>query len=967
MSSTILSYNLHGFNQGKHLLNYYCTKGTDDILFLQEHWLSPDSLNKIDFVCPGYYAFSVSSFESSVSSGLLRGRPYGGLAILVKNNYRSSCKLIRKHERFIAILFNDLLLINVYFPSPSRMDCKEETIELIAQIEELIIDTPDISDVIIGGDFNCNLDVNNWSSNIISDLMKNFSLKSCNSLVQNINNLDYTYFHETLGQYSYLDYFLVSPALADLVQKHEICSDEPNLSDHMPIRIYIDNSVIALCAPVNSFSESKHCYINDWKKADLLSYYELTRRGLQPLLSNVLEKDSVFVSHTENKLKLVEDACIARKLINSTYTAIVEILLNSAQQSVPVIKVDANKFWWDQELKELKEKCINSNNLWIAAGRPRCGHLFDTKMKDKREYKKTVNRKKIDSKNYFTNDLHEALLSKDNSRFWKTWKNSFSDRKSSVSPTINGISDPSLVTEMFGKYFSGICFPNPIKDETSKNIFNEEFHDYVGDCIDVNSEFSVELIDNIISEMSKGKAAGIDNLTIEHVQHAHPIIVTILKRLFSSIIHYSIVPDLFGQGLTVPLIKENDNNSNNKTVDQFRAITISPVISKIFEHCILRNYSDYFITNPSQFGFKKQLGCRHVIYCVKQVVDYFTRAGSTVNICTIDISKAFDKVNYYILFSKLLKRYVPKNIVKTLVDWYTNSYIYVKWSGVLSTCYKISSGVRQGGVLSPVLFNLYVDDVLIELQRSQLGCVIKGNVLNSFMYADDLIILSVLVSDLQRLIDIAVESLDNIMLSVNSKKCCCMRVGKRFASSCHNIKVCKNEIEWANEFRYLGVYLNSGHILKFNKEFGKKKFYRSINCIISKTGNKHDITLSLCKSFCIPKLLYCVESMSLTKTEKKRLGHPVDRVLFRLFKTFDMSIINYCRQMFNILPLEYVIDLYSLNFLVNCSTLNNSVVKSVFNLGSSDTINNIANLYNIDLNNYNSWKYCMWKSFIGRS
>jgi hypothetical protein len=266
--------------------------------------------------------------------------------------------------------------------------------------------------------------------------------------------------------------------------------------------------------------------------------------------------------------------------------------------------------------------------------------------------------------------------------------------------------------------------------------------------------------------------------------------------------------------------------------------------------------------------------------------------------------------------------------------------------------------------LSPVLFNLYVDDVLVDLQRSQLGCVVKGNVLNSFMYADDLIILSILVTDLQRLIDIAVESLNSVLLSVNSKKCCCMRVGKRFASSCQNIKVGQIEIEWAKEFRYLGVYLTSGHVLKFNKEFGKKKFYRSINSIISKTGNKHDISLSLCKSFCIPKLLYCVESMNLTKTEKIRLAHPVERVLFKLFKTFDLSIINYSRQMFNFLPLNYVIDLYTLKFLVNCKNLNNNLINVVFNLGSTTVINNIASMYDININICNSWKYCMWKTFI---
>ena len=420
------------------------------------------------------------------------------------------------------------------------------------------------------------------------------------------------------------------------------------------------------------------------------------------------------------------------------------------------------------------------------------------------------------------------------------------------------------------------------------------------------------------------------------------------------------VPVAFGHGLTIPLPKDADI-TNHRSLDQFRAITISPVISKIFEHCILREFSDYLFSNPAQFGFKKQLGCRHAIYCVKEIVDHFTRAGSTVNICTIDISKAFDKVDYYLLFIKLLKRNIPKNIILTLVDWYTNSFIYVKWCGVISSCYKMSSGVRQGGVLSPVLFNLYVDDVLMELRQSHYGCIVKGNVLNSFMYADDLIILSVLVSDLQRLIEIVSITLNNLHLSVNSKKCCCMRVGKRFASFCRKIKIGQTEIQWAKEIRYLGVYLSSGYILKFNTEYGKKKFYRSINSIISKTGNKHDITLSLCKSFCIPNLTYCVEAMKLTKTEKKRLGHPVDRVLFKTFKTFEPSIIDYSRYMFNLLPLEFIIDLFTLKFLVNCKNCNNYIINFVCKIDGFDMLTKLINQYNINVANPNSWKFYIWK------
>ena len=58
---------------------------------------------------------------------------------------------------------------------------------------------------------------------------------------------------------------------------------------------------------------------------------------------------------------------------------------------------------------------------------------------------------------------------------------------------------------------------------------------------------------------------------------------------------------------------------------------------------------DYFITNDRQFGFKKSVGCGHAIYSLYKTVDYFTQLNSTVNICSLDLSKAFDKVNHDVL------------------------------------------------------------------------------------------------------------------------------------------------------------------------------------------------------------------------------------------------------------------------------------------------------------------------------
>jgi len=66
--------------------------------------------------------------------------------------------------------------------------------------------------------------------------------------------------------------------------------------------------------------------------------------------------------------------------------------------------------------------------------------------------------------------------------------------------------------------------------------------------------------------------------------------------------------------------------------------------------CLLELYSEFPYSNDMQFGFKKQLSCSHSIYIMRKVVDYFVANGSTVNLCSVDITKAFDKVNHSALF-----------------------------------------------------------------------------------------------------------------------------------------------------------------------------------------------------------------------------------------------------------------------------------------------------------------------------
>jgi len=170
--------------------------------------------------------------------------------------------------------------------------------------------------------------------------------------------------------------------------------------------------------------------------------------------------------------------------------------------------------------------------------------------------------------------------------------------------------------------------------------------------------------------MKRGKAAGLHGISAEHVIFCHPLLPVVLAKLLNFMVCSGHVPASFGMSYTVLVPKNNASvYSKSLTIDDFTGISISLVLSKIFEHCILDRYCKYFVTSNNQFGFKRESSCAHAIYTLRSVVDYY---GSTVNVCSLDLSKAFDKMNHHGLFIKLTERHLPNNILSILERWFVN-------------------------------------------------------------------------------------------------------------------------------------------------------------------------------------------------------------------------------------------------------------------------------------------------------
>jgi len=200
-----VSFNMHGINQVGSLVEHWCNEKSFDVVLLQELWLSPASLSELNKIAGSFSCFSVSSMEDVCNSGLLKGRPFGGLAVLVKQELSKKCKLVYQSERALAVKCADTIIVNVYFPCLSTKDSRDIVVELLGNLEDICFQS-DYTKMLIGGDFNCDLDVTSWLSTAIHEFVSNNNLRICSCSFEK-STMDYTYCNEVLGQYSHIDYF----------------------------------------------------------------------------------------------------------------------------------------------------------------------------------------------------------------------------------------------------------------------------------------------------------------------------------------------------------------------------------------------------------------------------------------------------------------------------------------------------------------------------------------------------------------------------------------------------------------------------------------------------------------------------------------------------------------------------------------------------------------------------------------
>ena len=346
------------------------------------------------------------------------------------------------------------------------------------------------------------------------------------------------------------------------------------------------------------------------------------------------------------------------------------------------------------------------------------------------------------------------FASKKKDDFWSQIRQLNRSRPSPAS-SVDNVSGDVNIANLFASKFANVLNSN-------SSFSRDSLHSSIQSSIQSWHLRDVHFSDKEVLEalsLLKSKKTDSDGVSSD------PTIAKPLAIFLTSVVRHGYLPQCLSDCVLIPIPKGSKDPSCSLN---YRAVALASTVSKVLEHLIFKKYSSSFCTSSLQFGFKPGYSTTLCTGVVKNVVSRYIHRGSSVLGCFLDASKAFDLVDHGMLFDKLLTRGLPISIVRFLSSWYYAQQMCVRWNSSVSDSFHVSNGVRQGGVLSPMLFAVYVDSLLEMLEASGVGCYSGGCFVGAVCYADDIVLLALCASALRVICDTFASSHGLVFNAANS-------------------------------------------------------------------------------------------------------------------------------------------------------------------------------------------------------
>ena len=339
-----------------------------------------------------------------------------------------------------------------------------------------------------------------------------------------------------------------------------------------------------------------------------------------------------------------------------------------------------------------------------------------------------------------------------------------------------------------------------------------------------------------LARAKNGKAKGFDDIPTEIVKNETAI--GFLHVLFNKCFDSALTPDIWCKGIINPIPK--DASKDQRVPLNYRGITLASCVYKLYCSVLNNRLTQWAEANhlieDEQNGFRKDRSCIDQLSTLTSLIETRRQMGLSTFVGFIDFAKAYDHIDRSRLWNRLQDIGMPPKFLAVLKSLYSNVECAVRINGHLTNWFPVNLGLKQGCILSPSLFNIYIDGLVKKIKASGVGIDIGDHIISVLLYADDLALISESEEDLQSLLNILYEWSNQWEMSVNLAKTKVVHFRRGPSTKQTNFEFLYGEsgIEVTSQYRYLGLILTEFMDYNVTAKSVAQAAHRALGLLIAK-------------------------------------------------------------------------------------------------------------------------------------